>query len=125
MTTADRIAAKFQASRPKFAGAFHADHYDIERVVRVPDGSGGWTNEPGIAESGRCSLDVTQGRGSEAVAGSGVVTSIATYTAELPYESTLAASDALIINGRPFHVIDVKRDGEMGLFTIATLEDRQ
>ncbi len=123
MTDADRIAARFQAARPIFAEKFHADTYAITRTTRVADGSGGYTDTEAVVESGRCSLDVARYRGSESVAGSGVVTSIAAYTAELPIDSVLTASDTLAINGRAFNVIDVKRGGEMGLFTEATLEE--
>lgn len=121
---ADAIAARFQAAAPKLADAFHADAYEIVRVERVPDGSGGYTDEPVVIESGYCALDVARFRGTERLAGGDVVTSIATYTVELPTVTMLTAADTLAIGGRVFNVIDVKQGGEMGLFTEATVEER-
>jgi hypothetical protein len=121
---ADAIAARFRTAAPTFAAAFHADAYEIVRTERVPDGSGGWTVTERAVETGWCSLDVARFRGSERPAGGDVVTSIAAYTVELPIDSTLTAADTLVINGRPFNVLDVKRGGEMALFTEATVEER-
>lgn len=124
MTDADRIAARFQAAAPIFAEKFHADTYAITRITSVPDGYGGSTTTEAVVETGRCALDVARFRGSERPGGGDVVTSISTYTVELPYATTLTAADTLTINGRAFNVIDVKRGGEMGLFTEATVEAR-
>lgn len=100
------------------------DDYEITRTTTVPDGSGGTTETDAVVESGRCSLEVTQQRGTEAPAGGGVVVSIATYTALLPIDSVLTAADTLTINGREFDVIDVKRGGALESFAEATLEAR-
>lgn len=123
MTTADRIAAKFASARPKFADAFHADHYEIQRMTLVPDGYGGYVEEMAVVESGRCALDAVQG-GTVAIAGT-VMTASGRYVAEMPIETSLVANDVVFINGRKFAVMeDPKRGGEMGLFTQVALEAR-
>ena len=119
---ADIIAGKFHDARPKFAEAFHADAYEVERTTRVPDGSGGYTEAPVVVESGYCALDSSNVTRQERLVG-GVMTSIAAYTVEMADGTDLRASDALLVNGRRFSVIDVKRAGEISLFPTATVEE--
>lgn len=124
MTTADRIAQKFHDVRPTFADAFHADQYSIVRMVKTPDGYGGYTEVPETVESGRCSLDEVQG-GTVEIAGT-VMTASGVYTVELPIDTDLAADDTLTVNGREFTVMeDPKRGGEWALFTHVTVEERK
>ena len=119
---ADEIAEAFQDAAPEFAANFHPDTYDVVRMETVPDGSGGTTKEPVTVESGRCRLDVTT-RGAERASGA-LIVAVSSYEAELPRSIDLKATDTLVVNGREFAVIDIRRGGELDMFTIAGLEER-
>lgn len=119
---ADEIAQAFQDAAPEFAENFHPDTYDVIRMMSVPDGSGGSTTQPVAIESGRCRLDVTT-RGAERASGA-LIVAVSSYEAELPRSVDLTATDTLVVNGREFAVIDIRRGGELDMFTIAGLEER-
>ena len=123
MTRADELTGKFAMLRAKIAENFHPDHYEVVATDVVPDGSGGTIPTTETVETGRCRLDLTGRLGSEGPRGD-VITATSMYTAELPYESAVTEEDTLVINGREFAVIDVKRGGEHELFTVCELEER-
>lgn len=122
-TTADDIAAIFrEEAAPIFAEHFHADRYELVEVVTTDDGWGGSTTEETVVESGRCALDMTSMKGGETVRDDiGLVETA--YTAELPRTSIATPSHTLKINGRTFDVVDVKRDGNFGMFTMVACEE--
>lgn len=122
MPVYDDITAAWNEARPILADAFHPDDYEIERMVRVPDGYGGHTNQPQTVESGKCSLTAATRVGAEGAQGS-VTVSVSNYTVELPIESTLVASDTLYVNGRKFNVIDVLQGGDHEIFVTANVEE--
>ncbi len=115
------VKAAFDEARPILADAFHPDDYEIKRMERVSDGSGGWKNEEVLAESGKCVLTASTTVGTEGASGP-LTLSIASYEAEMPIETDLTAADALYINERKFNVIAVRKGGEHELFVTATLE---
>lgn len=120
-TTADEIAAVWDEVRPEFAGAFHADTYDLLRVTRVSDGRGGWTTTETTVETGRCQILVSQAQGREGLSGD-VVQSTIRQSAELPLTTIAKPDDVLSVNGRRYQIIAIAYPGEHGLFPVADLE---
>lgn len=127
---ADEIAEAFQEAAPEFAGNFHPDTFQVERVPvgpdglpGIPDGSGGRIVDPVIVASGRCRLDVTT-RGAERASGA-LIVAVTSYEVELPLDVDLKATDTLYVNGRKFAVIDIRRGGEFEMFTVAGVEERK
>lgn len=140
MTLADELTAVWDSVRPIFAESFHADTYQVVRMVATPDGYGGTTETPEIVESGRCVLTVAARLGGERLSGD-VIVPVSVYTAELPIDSDVREADTLRINvaaygtglygasayddaGRTFEITDVKRGGRHDLFTQVELEER-
>lgn len=120
-TTADRIAAKFASVRPKFAGAFHADAYDLVRPTEVSDGRGGSTVTQAVVETGRCALMPSQAQGREGLSGD-QVESTYRQAVELPATTVATAEDAITINGIAYRIIAVMAPGRHDLFPVADLE---
>lgn len=116
------VKAAFDEARPILADAFHSDDYEIKRMERVADGSGGWTNEEVVVESGKCALTASTIMGTEGASGP-LTLSIASYEAEMPIDTDLTAADALYINERKFDVIAVRKGGEHELFVTAQVEE--
>lgn len=123
MTTAERITAIWNRVRPKFEDAFHPDYYAIERMDRQPDGTGGYVDIPVVVESGRCSLAPANRANTEGMSGPGVV-SVTGYEIEMPIETAVTASDTLMVNGRRFEVIAVRKGGDHELFATVLAEER-
>lgn len=140
MTLADELTAVWDSVRPIFAESFHADTYEVIRMVETADGSGGYTQTPEVIESGRCALNVANRLGGERLSGD-VIVPVTAYQAELPVNSDVRESDTLRINavdygaglygtgayndpGRVFAIVDVKQGGHWELFTICELEER-
>jgi hypothetical protein len=124
-TEADEIAQAFREAAGELAGYFHPDTCQVMRgTTRVPDGYGGWTEEPAPhGEPFRCRLDADQRIGSEGIAGS-VVLSVSSYTVEMPYDTDVQATDTLQVNGRTFEVTDPKRGGKQDMFITVRVEER-
>lgn len=120
-TKADQITAKWDAVRPKFAGAFHADTYALRRDVPTSDGMGGTTMAEGTVESGRCSLDLPLAQGNESLSGD-AITARYRIAAELPKDTIAKPTDVLVVNGNRYQIVVVKRGGEHELFPVAELE---
>lgn len=122
-TTADDIAAIFrEEAAPIFAEYFHADRYELVEYQAVDDGYGGSTTGPVTVESGRCSLDMANTQGGETVQ-SDIGLAESSYTVEMPLTSVVTVHHTLKINGRTFDVVDVKRDGKFGMFTMVACEE--
>jgi len=122
-SVADDLAAAFAEARPIFAGAFHTDSYALVRSVETSDNAGGSTSVDATVETGRCSLNVSPRMGGEVLSGDRV-TPMSLYTAELPIDSIVTETDRLGFSGRLFSVTDVKKGGNLDLFTVVELEER-
>ena len=123
MTTADDLDAVWASVRPVIEDAFHSDTYTIERPTLTSDGRGGTTTVATEVESGKCSLVVAGQQGQEYISGSGVAASTP-YWVDLPWATTITERDAIVINGRRFAIVTVKREGDWGLTVRADLEAR-
>ena len=122
MPVHEQITAAWNEARPILANAFHPDDYEIERRVRVSDGSGGYTTESRIVESGKCALNAANRIGTEGASGP-LTLAITAYMVELPIDCTLTSDDTLYVNGRKFEVTSVSRGGEHEVFVTAEIEE--
>lgn len=119
------IAAVVAEMRALSEDELMPDEYAIERgMTRIPDGSGGYTEEPDVVEEGHCRLSGGGRMGSEGVTG-GVVTATGPYVVHLPLSTTLKADDTIIVNGRRFEVVETpERAGAWAITVKASLEER-
>jgi hypothetical protein len=100
------------------------DAYDVLRTV-----SGG-TDEFGgtlpvtdaVVETGMCSLIAGGLQPSERVVADRLGWEVA-YAVELPYDTLLTPEDRIRINGRPFEVGGVSKEGRWGLSAIAVVQE--
>ena len=122
MPVHEDVTAAFAEARPILADAFHPDDYEIERRVRVSDGSGGYTTESQIVESGKCALNAANRIGTEGASGP-LTLAITSYMVELPIDTALAPEDTLYVNGRKFGVTSVMKGGDHEVFVTAQIEE--
>lgn len=123
MTTADDLDQVWADARGVLEDAFFTDDYIIQRPTLVSDGRGGTTETPTSAESGKCALWSGGSQGREYVSGQRI-TGQTDYLAELPWSTVVRDTDDLVINGRTFQVVAVKRGGQWDTSVIVELEAR-
>lgn len=117
-------AAALHAVADDLAEQFHADEYELLRKQRVADGRGGFHEAETVIESGWCALDAANTASAITVDGARIVAT-APYTAELPGDSQVRASDRLLIGGRSFRPTgNPRKGGAFDLFTVVDLEER-
>lgn len=85
-----------------------ADTYEILRGSnRTPDGAGGYTETPIVAESGGCILTAGATRPLEQIEADKVAGSVPYFVRNMPAESSVTAQDTIRIGGRIFEVVGV------------------
>jgi head-tail adaptor len=101
--------------------AFH-DTYALQRDTNTPDDAGGWTTVEATVESGPCDVAMGLSRPDErAVADR--ARAIAPYVITLPYATSATASDRILVAGRTFEIVDVLKDGFLGVDARAVCEE--
>lgn len=118
----DDIVAALADVRPVVMDAAFGDTYEIKRDTRVADGRGGWTVTTATVESGNCRLISQLVQAPERLSGGVVTVGVVSYQAQLPPTTVLTDTDTLLVNGRTFRVIAVRRAGVLDLFPIADLQ---
>jgi|SRR5690606_34122562 len=100
----DEIAEVIAEIRSAAPDELMPDIYELIRGTdRIPDGDGGFTEEPVIVETGSCRLVPSNRLAAEALAGD-VLTAVASYELHLPIGTTIRATDTVVVNGSAFAV---------------------
>lgn len=101
--------------------AFH-DTYALKRDTSTPDSAGGWTTVEATVESGGCDVRAGLSQPDEREV-AGRVQAAAPYVITLPYATSATGSDRLLVAGRTFEIIDVLKDGFLGVDARAVCEE--
>lgn len=109
----------------RVAADYRIDAYQVVRATRTPDNEGGWTEAPAVVESGTAVLTAGATRPDERALADKVQAVTPYVLRNMPYTTTITASDTVTVNGRTFEVIGVLRAEAVNVAVTAVLEERQ
>lgn len=106
------------------AAQYRSDTYSVVRVVRTPDDAGGWTETPGVVESGQCVLTAGATRPEEKAIADQAQSVTPYVLRNLPDDTSLTADDTVTIGGRTFQILGVLRAESVRVAVTAVAEER-
>lgn len=103
------VIASAVAIGRQVAAQYRVDTYTIRRATSTPDGEGGGTDAESTEESGGCILTAGATRPEERAYADRITGSVPIIVRNMPWNTSLKASDVLEVNGRRLNVLGVLR----------------
>lgn len=118
------VIAQAVAIGRQVAAQFRVDTYDVIRPARTPDDAGGWTETPGVVESGGCVLTAGATRPDERAIAERSQSASPYVIRNIRHDTILKASDTVKIAGRTFEILGVLRAEGANVAVTAVAEER-